>query len=168
MLAEVVEENNKSKQFGNHFDLMKRLGVQVECIYCRFFHFQIMEFFQPWRKLRTCWNLNPMENKKHTPNPTQTAKPSRKWSSPPIPSMCQNWGKDEASLSTCHLHHPYSLSSSSSFMVPKDTRYHSLPRYASFFSYIFSLSLFSVFFSKCKCSFLGKSSCWTLSLLIIK
>ena len=27
---------------------------------------------------------------------------------------------------------------------------------------------FSLFFSKCKCSFIGKSSCWTLSLLIIK
>ena len=115
MLAEVVEENNKSKQFGNHFDLMKRLGVQVECIYCRFFHFQIMEFFQPWRKLRICWNLAPREKKKHTSNLTQTEKPSRKWSSPPTPSMCQNWDKDEASLSTCHLHHPYSLSASSFF-----------------------------------------------------
>ncbi|KAK9999559.1 hypothetical protein SO802_019162 [Lithocarpus litseifolius] len=66
--------------------------------------------------------------KEHTLNLTQTAKPSRKWSSPPIPSMCQNWDKDEASLSTWHLHHPYSLSSSSSFMVPKDIGHHSLPR----------------------------------------
>ena len=104
-------------------------------------------FFQPWKKLRTCWNLTPMEKKKHTLNLTQTAKPSRKWSSPPIPSMCQNWDKDEASLSTCHLHHPYSLSSSSSFMVPKDTGHYSLPRYASFFSYIFSLCHFFLSFS---------------------
>ena len=103
-------------------------------------------FFQPWKKLRTCWNLTPMEKKKHTLNLTQTAKHSRKWSSSPIPSMCQNWDKDEASLSTCHLHHPYSLSSSSSFMVPKDTGHHSLPRYVSFFSYIFSLChFFSLF-----------------------
>ncbi|KAF3947292.1 hypothetical protein CMV_026555 [Castanea mollissima] len=39
------------------------------------------------------------------------AKASRKkQSSPPTPSMCQNW--DEASCSTRYLHHPYSLSSS--------------------------------------------------------
>ncbi|KAF3972559.1 hypothetical protein CMV_003956 [Castanea mollissima] len=59
--------------------------------------------------------------------PNHMAKPSRKWSSPPTSSFCQNWDKDEASLSTCNLLHPYSLSSSSSFMVPKDTGHHSLP-----------------------------------------
>ncbi|KAK9993123.1 hypothetical protein SO802_022826 [Lithocarpus litseifolius] len=61
----------------------------------------IMEFLQPCGKLRSRWNPTPMAKKKE--------------SSPRTPSMCQNWDRDEASLSTCHLHHPYLLSSSSIF-----------------------------------------------------
>ncbi|KAK4607743.1 hypothetical protein RGQ29_001530 [Quercus rubra] len=48
------------------------------------------------------------EKKKHTLNLTQTAKPNRKWSSPPIPSMCQNWDfylPSSTSLFTPHLLH---------------------------------------------------------------
>ena len=137
----MVEENNKSKQCGNHFDLMKRLGVQVECICCRFFHFQIMEFFQPWRKLQTCWNLAPREKKKYTSNLTQTEKPSKKWSSPPTPSCVRIGIKMKFPFPlaiffifpTTEIAHNGDLGEYyPSFMVPKDTGQHSLPRYASF------------------------------------
>ena len=37
---------------GNDFDLIKWLGVHVECICCGFFHFQIMEFFLTMEEIR--------------------------------------------------------------------------------------------------------------------
>ena len=61
--------------------------------------------FQPWRRFHKCQNPSLMVMKKLTLYPTQTVQPNRKWSSPPTSSMWQGWAKDEASLTTPHLHH---------------------------------------------------------------
>ena len=109
--------------------------------------------FQPRRRFWVCGNLTSMAKQKLTLNLTLMLKPSRKRSSPSTLSVWQYQAKEEASLNThffiilVHflLHFLNNGDSiellfrriSTSFMVLKDTRHHSLPRYASLFSYIF-------------------------------
>ena len=109
--------------------------------------------FQLRRRFWTCQNLTSTAKQKLTPNLTQMLKPSRRRSSHPAVSVWQDQAKEEASLNThffiifIHflLHFLNNGDStellfrriSTSFMVLKDTRHHSLPRYASLFSYIF-------------------------------
>ena len=120
--------------------------------------------FQPRRGFWTCQNLTLTAKKKLTLNLTQMVKPSRKQSSPPAPSMWQDQAKEEASLNThfiilIHslLLHFLTMETAQNcdlgeyqpfFMVPKDTRHQSLPRYASLFSFIF----------RCFCHFLPSFS----------
>ena len=149
----------------NQFYFIKWLGVYVECICCGSSLFLDQWGFQPRRRFWTCRNLTSTAKKKSTPNLTQMAKLSRKQSSPQAPSTWQDQAKEEASLNTqfciilihslllhfltmvtaqnCDLgeYQPF-------FMVPKDIGHHSLPRYASLFSFIFG----------CLCHFLPSLS----------
>ena len=117
--------------------------------------------FQPRRRIWVCRNPTSTTKQKLTPNLTQMLKPSRKRSSPSVLSMWQYQAKEEASLNThffiifIHflLHFLNNGDStkllfrriSTSFMVFKDTRHHSLPRYASLL--VTSLGAFVTFLS---------------------
>ena len=120
--------------------------------------------FQPRRRFWACQNLTSMTKQKLTPNLTQMAQSRTKRSSPSAPSMWQDQAK-EASLNThffiilIHslLLHFLTMETAQNcdlgeyqpfFMVPKDTRHQSLPRYASLFSFIF----------RCFCHFLPSFS----------
>ena len=108
--------------------------------------------FQPRRRIWVCRNLTSTDKQKLAPNLAQMLKPSRKRSFPSALSLLQYQAKEEASLNThffiIFIHFLLHFSNngdstellfrriSASLMVFKDIGHHSLPRYASLFSYI--------------------------------